>query len=177
MEIAELKRVALKHVEYAVKQIQQSGGDFPMHFFEHMRDGGVRVFLFEGAVTNDRAMKRKFGNRIRQDVATGECVATVLLSDTFFATDMKLEGEKIRAAFGWNIEESAAAGLCTKHEGIVATAEMRGYHCVIRQEYKRDGGSITPVGELFTQDSTEWEVGQANLSGFFNTPAANAARN
>jgi hypothetical protein len=178
MKPEELKELARKHLDFAIEQIR-TDGDCMMQFGERMRDGALRLFVFDGSAANDRKAKAAFGKRIRQDVAAGECVATLLVSDTFFAENLTPEKNKIRAAFGWDIEQAAAAGLCEKREAVTVNAEMRGYVLTMRQEYKRNGREVTLVGEPRVYDSANarLEVGQANLSGFFSTPAANAARN
>ncbi len=161
--IPELQALARTTLDFGIEHIRQNGVLAQMfHLFK--RDGTTEIQLLAGEITNSKQAKRLFGDLLRERCRQGEIEAVLMLSDIYFTSTITPEQEKIRAAFGWNIEEASAAGLCDKHEAVMVSLESPIYVQLLRQEYKRDGKLITLVGEPMMEDDS---AGRAQFSGNF----------
>lgn len=161
MTIDELKKLALTSLDYGVKYIRDKGG-FNQMFHLIPREGPAEIMMLDGIISNSAKAKGAIADLIHMRVAAGDIEAVLMISDIFYSTDMSPENYKLRKKMRWNIEESSARGLCTKHEAIAVTLESPIYQMVARQEYRRVGDPerIELVGDVVTIDTTAqgWQV-------------------
>lgn len=151
----------------------QRDGDLSLSFTAIGPDGAATVFAIVGDAANDDNVKREVGDRVRAAVARGECVATILVSDTFYAegdAETMRNATAIRRALGLTIEQGARAGLYPLREAIVVSLESPLGTWNLRQMYRRDGRSIELQGAPV---ELEGGAGPGRLSGFF-APAKTA---
>ncbi len=167
LTIPELQALARKTLDFGIEHIRQSG-DLAQMFHLFKRDGTREIQLLTGEITNSKQAKRLFGDLLKERCRQGEIEAVLMLSDIYFSSTMTPEQEKVRAAFGWNIEEASAAGLCDKHEAVMVSLESPIYVQLLRQEYRRDGKVITLVGEPMIEDDIHGKARfSGNMAGFF----------
>lgn len=146
MTIDELKELGQSCLNDAISDLQRTGS-LNAYFVVVASDGLRReVYATLDNAMNDEAFKTALARMIRDRVAKGDVVAVVFVSDVFFARDLNPDSDKVRKAFRMNVEQAAAAGLCTKHEGIIVQVESPIYQQHLTQEYRRDGAKIEMVG-------------------------------
>jgi hypothetical protein len=107
---------------------------------------GIEVHVLVGESVNDAGFKTRVSQMIRQRVQRGDIVGVIYVADTFWS---KVKPDAYRAirALKLGVEEAAAMGLCTKHEGVLMTLESPLTQETITQEYRRIEKTIELIGE------------------------------
>lgn len=145
MTIEELLGIAGEVWKFALEDLQKNGSiNSTFHLFT--RDKSREIYMTDGSINNSD-FKTQFARMIRDRIAAGDIEGIVFICDTFFAVNLTPEQEKIRVAFGMNLEQAAAAGLCPKREALQMQVESPILRQVRLQEYKR-GQSIEIMGKL-----------------------------
>jgi hypothetical protein len=156
----------------AIEELMRTGSPM-MTFTAVLRDGGVDFFVIDGPLTNSGQFKREFGDKIRAQAASGEVVATILVSDSWIThddvSDPKLAA--LRKAFGLELKDLADLGMIKVSEAISVHLESPLICETRHQEYLRKDGRI----ELTIGRSEETRPMRGRLSGFFPTEEARHA--
>ncbi len=177
MTTDELKALARRQLEFGIEELRETG-ELVQKFTLVKRGGRLDIIFVEGAVTNDAGAKEALAMTLRKRVAPEGIEAVLMLSDVFWGTMRSREAELLRRSLDLNVEESAAMGLCDKHEAVMVTLESPILNQVLRQEYRRegDGTVIVLVGELFIRDDTspDMKVRGGRFTGFFPHAAGHA---
>jgi hypothetical protein len=157
MTIDELKALAETVLVAEIETLKRTGS-INAKFILSKRDGAGEICVVPGGEINSREFKTALAKHVRARIATGEITSLIFISDAFFADNLTPEGEKIRRAFGLDIEQSAKAGLCELRECLTMQVESPILRMHIAQEYKRDGETISLVGDRIVM--TEGENGR-----------------
>jgi len=172
MTIPELKALAQERLDFGVAQIRETG-QLIQRFYLVKYGGTLEGIMLGGDITNSKSAKAALGMTLKVRVAAGGIEAVIMLSDVYFST-ISNENEAIRRRLNMNVEESAAFGLCERHEGVLVTLESPILAQWTRQEYRRDGKTIRLIGAPWTRDNTDPSFVRltGNFVNFFPQKAA-----
>jgi hypothetical protein len=146
MTIDELKALAETVLTTEIETLKRTGS-INAKFILSKRDGAGEICVVPGGEINSREFKTAVAKHVRARIATGEITSLIFISDAFFTDNLTPEVEKIRRAFGLDIQQAAKAGLFELRECIMLQVESPILRLHITQEYKRDGETISLVGD------------------------------
>lgn len=165
MTTDQIKKMATQVMATAADNLHRHG-ELAQSVIVFMCDNKIKIYECDGSVTNDPAAKSLLADMLRDLIAAGGVEAVLHITDSWYA-HISAENAKIKKRNRWNVEQAAAHGLCEKVEAIAVMVQSPIYSLLLRQPYRREGGTIIVEGPPETADSIGYEFGSAEFPSVF----------